>query len=231
MKNMPLIHCRAALSAVVSLFVILGAAFGGPVMGELVLNPYFEGGDYSHWKFSGAWRPDGKQARLVYDLAPGGRGYPAAVGSVKRLATDAELIRQLRGAGSSLAKARLSALTLNAPYFAVFNADAIGPSSNYEFFVEIDVKTQSGLYRARSRALSDPWHIPTGSLKLLLEWDDSPAYLGDIAEAPLGGIPVLGIEEILYRCVIQVHRSTDPGTGPVFLTIDNCSLQYEITHD
>ena len=232
MINAIFIRYQSVLYILVALF---GTAFGdtleGELKGELMLNPNFDDGNYEHWEFSGFWRPDGEQNRLVYDMMPGELGYIAAVGSARQLAADIQLIRDLRAAGSRLISARLSGLTLNAPYLAVYNTSAIGPGSDYLFFIEVDVKTQSGLYRASTEVLSNAWDLYEGPLQSVLEWDDSPACLGDIAEAPMGGVPLVEVEEILYKCVIQVRQSTPVGTGPVFLTIDNCSLEYVITYD
>ncbi|HAV12284.1 MAG TPA: hypothetical protein DCX06_02145 [Opitutae bacterium] len=189
--------------------------------GEMIANPYFDNASYEHWTFSGKWRPDGVQQRIVFDITESNVGFPAAVGRSLHLTLDTQQANH-----SANPSAKLTRLTANRPYISVYNASAIGPSADYTLYFEIDVITQSGTHRAKSQEIQKPWALPEGDLALEFHWLRDRKFLGDLQSTGRGGVPLESIKEIYYKAVMQVTRPTDPGTETVFVTLDNMSLTY-----
>lgn len=189
------------------------------VTGEMLANPYFLDGNYDHWEFSGQWRSDGAQERIVFEMDNQNVGYPAAVGRGLHLALSDE---------EDASSAKLIGFEFNKPYLAVYNADVVSPNADYSLYFELDIVTSSGLYRAQSQFIKNPWTLQAGELALEFEWLQASEFEGAPASNAEGGIPIDTIQEVHYKAVIYARQATDSKTDPVFVTIDNMSLTFRV---
>ncbi|MEN8661488.1 MAG: hypothetical protein ABF322_05995 [Lentimonas sp.] len=201
-----------------------------PVHGELLANPYFLDANYDHWEFSGEWRADGQQGRVVFEIDEKNTGFPAAVGRGKYFSLMGANGQPIVAKGSALS-AKLTGITFNKPYVAIYNAESIGLNADYALYFEIDIMTATGVYRAKSQQFNKPWMLPKGELELNFEWDHGDGFLGNPFKGPNRGIQIQAIKEVFYKAVIQVNRATDPGSGTVFVTLDNLSLTFQARID
>lgn len=195
------------------------ALFAGHVDGEIVANPFMSE-NYDHWELGQGWRNDGIHNRLVFDINDLNMGSLVAVGRGKHFKFDP-------GTNPSGLSAKLTGFTFNTPYIQVFDSSSIGPSADYNLYFEVDIVTLVGFYRAQSQLIPKPWGLPTGDLLLDFNWLTKRGFLGDPRLTDQGGIPIDLIKEIYYKVIMQVNQATDPGTGTVFLTVDNLSLTFQ----
>jgi hypothetical protein len=188
------------------------------VEGELVANPYFSDEDYEHWEFSGTWRPDAGQARVVFELNEHNVGFPSAVGQGVQFVLEAE---------SEQAEAYLTGVTFGRPYLAVYNEGAISSNADYKLFFELDIVTAAGTYRGKSQLIAKPWTLPVGELPVKFKWVYDGGFLGAPTDHSDGGILIDSIKSTTYKAVMQVDQALSPGSDTVFVTLDNLSATYE----
>jgi hypothetical protein len=220
-NNIPTLHVA---------FIITTAIFNHTgnaerVHGEMMINPYFEG-NYDHWDFSGDWRNDNIQNRIVYEVSQNNVGYPAAVGRAKKLS-----LNLLNSDSPHTDSAILTSFIFNPPYISVYGSDLVGAEASYSLYFEIDILTASSMYRAKSQEFNQPWNLPQGDLHLDFKWLKNQDFPGNPFERPEGGMPIETIQEVYYKAIIKVMNSNHIDSKTAYITLDNMSLTYEIEID
>lgn len=190
---------------------------------ELGVNPFMSGADYTGWATADPWRTNGGSDNLVFDLETAGpTGFFAASQSLNDLtATGAHLADPNYDVNTT----ELTGLTFNAPFFGEANAGAAGVGLDVDFFVEFDLVTTAGTYRAKSQEINNPWEM-TGAQPLTMTWQGG-GFLGD--PFALGGIILADIVSMADNNFMNVTTNNASGTGTVFFLMDNISISYELT--
>lgn len=182
--------------------------------GELIRNPFFTGSDYSNWTINSPWRSDGGNDRLVFDVNnTNSIGFPGAITSGKDLTSETNVTAL---DNYDPATTRLTALSFNDVFLNTF----AGPASDgtYKFFVEFDLNTTGGLFRAKSQELENPWSI-SGTQSLNMSWNTDPFTSN--------GVALNDITSTEYKLIMFVElATTDEST--TFFTVDNLSVTYTV---
>lgn len=182
--------------------------------GQLVLNPFFSEGNYAHWELSGNWRFNGASDNLVFDIhSKNEAGFYVAAGECRSFAEEVK--------GDP--EAHLLRLAFDEPYLANAAIDRIKGEAAYTFYIEVDVVTKKGIYRAQSQMIKEPW-ATVGPRSLEMKWLED-IFLGDPFAG--GGLAVASISSISYKAVVWVEKpATNKRRKAGFLTVDNFSLRY-----
>lgn len=216
MSQKPYLHI---VSSLIAFAIVAGLSFSQAnaavvTLGELNTNPFLTGADYSGWTINSPWRANGGNDNLVFDVNnTNATGFPTASTLGKSLTSEANVLA-LDGYNPSTT--RLTALQFNDIFLNTFGSASDG---SYKFFLEFDLNTTSGNFRAKSQELLNPWTI-SGAQSLSMTWDTDPFASG--------GVALNSISSTEYKLVMFVETpTTDAGT--TFLTVDNLSAMYTVT--
>lgn len=195
------------------------------VIGEMMINPFFDE-NYDHWDFSGDWRDDSGQSRIVYEISQHNVGFPAAVGRAKHISLN------VHDSGATEApSAVLTSFIFNPPYISVYGSDLVGNEASYSLYFEIDILTDSKIYRAKSQEFNQPWNLPQGDLHPNFKWLQNNDFPGNPFDHFSGGMPIERIQEVYYKAIMEVRNPNHIGSQPAYITLDNMSLTFEIEID
>lgn len=237
-KNLNKVSGLAAFLAILSSGISTLNAAGVYTPAEnLVINRFFEGGDYTGWSTGGAWRDNGGNNNLVFDFLTTGSagGFDAATASIQNGG-----LRDISSVDSGLNytddvdfdidTAMLSSLTFESPFIGHAAGENRGANLNANFFVEFDIQTSGGNYRARSqdRLIDDSTSVIGGDFAPVMTWQIGGGFLGD-PFADGSGVTLSSITGIEYKWFINTVAPNSDGSGTYFFTVDNAGLRYEVT--
>jgi len=195
---------------------------------EAIINPFFDNNNYKDWKFTGGWRNDGENSRIVFDLsAANSKGYDMATGQGIQLAKDPKLADNMN---FSAKRSKLTGFMFDEaqPFLHVFGGEKKAGDPQYKLYFEVTVETRRGNFQAVSNEFTDflgGAYNEGVALKPEFKWRSDEGKLGNPAETKEGGIPLDEIKSIIYRAVMCVDQPAG-NKEPVFVTLDNLSLQY-----
>lgn len=190
---------------------------------ELGVNPYMTGEDYTGWATGDPWRPNGAGENLVFDLTVDG---PAGFFAAEQALVDLTAVGpHIDDPDYNANTARLVGLSFNDLFFGEVNVIAAGVDLEANFFFEFDITTSDGTYRAKSQEFSQPWTTPDGQV-LRMTWL-SDEFLGNPFRG--AGLALSGIESMKASNFMHVVANNSTGTDTVFFTLDNCSIEYEVS--
>ncbi len=223
MKILPALSL-AILAATVADSSKAAGAYGDQ---QLMVNPFMEE-DYAGWSPVSPWRNDGENHCQVFDFTTTGPlGFFVSTQDAVDLRTTGT---HTEDAGFDPTTAELTGLQFNGVFLAkAAEANASGTLAA-KFYVEFDIVTESGTYRAKSLPIENPWFQEEGvrlDSNTDYTWVADDGFLGyPFAE---GGLPLAEIEKIDVKYLMEVIHGNEDSTDTVFSTIDNASIEYEVT--
>ncbi len=124
--------------------------------------------------------------------------------------------------------ARLTGLTFNGIFVGRANETAAGANLEANLFVELTITTSTDSYRAQSGNLENPWAQTAGTyLDAGYNWLNDGTYSGNPFAG--SGLVLSDITDINVNYFMHVIGNNSDGSGTVFTTLDNASIEYDVT--
>ena len=207
---------------------VVSTQAAGVYTDQLMVNPFMEA-NYDGWATNAPWRNNGKSNNQVFDFkADGSTGYFVAKQDTVDFKTTG---KHANDADFKADTAKLTGINFNGVYLGRANEGAAGANLSANFYIEFDIVTAAGTYRAKSADIANPWTKADG-VKLGSNtdyiWQGGPDFLGD-PFAGGSGIVLNDITSITAKNFMNVIHNNDNGGGTVYSTIDNASIKYEVT--
>lgn len=203
--------------------LLAGGVYGNQ---QLMANPFMTE-NYEGWSLGSPWRDNGGSQNQVFDFSPEGpKGFFVAQQNTKDIKTTGD---HTKDESFDVNTATLSAIRFNGVYIGKANEGAAAAGLNAKFYIEFDIVTTTGTYRAKSIPVEKPWTLED---KVRLDsntdykWEDGEGFGGFAFKD--GGIPLSQIKSFEAKYIMEVIGNNSTGNGTVFTTIDNASIEYEV---
>ena len=195
---------------------------------QLMVNPFMNGASYTGWSPTSPWRNNGGSESQVFDFeTSGSTGFfstSQATNDIKTVGAHTTDVDYLSST------ARLTAIQFDGVFLNKANEGAASSTLDGSFFIEFDITTATANYRAKSIGIEDPWAQTAGAVlgsNSSYTWETGGGFSGDPFAG--SGLVLDSITAINAKYFMNVVTNNNGGTGPVFSTIDNASIQYEVT--
>lgn len=223
MKFLPILSFTLLASSLAT------SAHGAGTYGDqqLMVNPFMEG-DYAGWSPISPWRNNGEEHSQVFDFTPEGpEGFFVSKQDVADLSAVGE---HSKDADFDPATAELTGLKFNGVFLSKAAEGNATGTLEAKFYVEFDIVTSSGAYRAKSVTIENPWSQDDGvrlDSNTDYEWQTSGGFLG--FPFANGGLALSEIQSIEVKYLMEVVHANTDGVDNVYVLLDNASIEYEVT--
>ncbi len=195
---------------------------------QLMSNPFMTGENYAGWTPISPWRNNGAGDSQVFDFTPAG---PTGFFATSQAAVDIKTTgAHTADPDYNVNTARLTAIDFNGIFLDTPNPGDAGVGLDANFFIEFDITTTGASYRAKSTPIANPWSQTIGTYldsNLDYNWETDGGFSGNPF---LGsGLVLADITNFDTKYFMQVVTNNASGTGTVFTTIDNASIEYTVT--